>query len=103
MTEQEIISGNVDIANKLTKPLVREMFFKNLMDVEFELMDASDFRFDIDWNWLMKVVVWIEEHGGDENEFDIFGNCVQAGEKEFVGKTKIEATWKAVVDWCRTA
>lgn len=52
------------------------------------------------WNKLMDVVIAIEEKGGDENELDIFGNCVQLGDKEFVGKTKIEAVWKAVSWWC---
>lgn len=52
------------------------------------------------WNELMKVVIEIEERGGDENEFDIFGNCVQLGDEEFVGETKIEAVWKSVVWRC---
>ena len=52
------------------------------------------------WNELMKVVIEIEERGGDDNEFDIFGNCVQLGDEEFVGETKIEAVWKSVVWRC---
>jgi hypothetical protein len=55
--------------------------------------------FDSDWNWLMVVVEKIESLGYDENEFDIFGNCVQLGNEEFVGKSKIEATYKAVCWW----
>lgn len=51
------------------------------------------------YDWIMPVVSKIESLGGDENEFDIFGNCVQLGDKEFVGKTKIEAIWEAVVWW----
>jgi len=51
------------------------------------------------WNKIMEVVIAIEEKGGDENELDIFGNYVQLGDEEFVGKTKIEAVWKAVVWW----
>ncbi len=49
------------------------------------------------WDELMPVVIKIESLGGDENEFDIFGNCVQLGDKEFIGETKIEAVWEAVV------
>jgi hypothetical protein len=30
---------------------------------------------------------------------DIFGNCVQLGDEEFVGKTKLEAVIKAVNWW----
>lgn len=48
---------------------------------------------------IMPVVIKIESLGGDENEFDIFGNCVQLGEEEFVGKTKLEAIIKAVNWW----
>ena len=55
--------------------------------------------FDSNWEWIMEVVEKIESFGGDENEFDIFGNCVQLGDKEFIGKTKIEATYKAVCWW----
>jgi hypothetical protein len=50
------------------------------------------------WNDIMPVVIKIESMGGDENEFDIFGNCVQLGDEEFVGKTKMEAVRKAI-DW----
>lgn len=55
--------------------------------------------FDCDWNWLMVVVNEIEKLGGEDNEFDIFANCVQLGEEGFVGSTKIEATYKAVCWW----
>ena len=35
------------------------------------------------------------------NEIDIFGNCVQIGDKEFVGKTKIEVVIEAVNWWIK--
>lgn len=47
----------------------------------------------------MPVVIKIESIGGDENEFDIFGNCVTIGNKEFVEETKLEAVIKAVNWW----
>lgn len=50
------------------------------------------------WEELMAVVIKIESFEGDENEIDIFGNCVQIGNQEFIGKTKLEAVRKAV-DW----
>jgi hypothetical protein len=52
-----------------------------------------------DWNEIMPVVIKIESFGGDENEFDIFGNCVQLGDDEFVGKTKLDAVTKAINFW----
>lgn len=55
--------------------------------------------FDCDWNWLMCVVEKIESYGGDKNEFDIYGNCVQLGNEGFFGKSKIDATYKAVCWW----
>lgn len=60
---------------------------------------ADGLLFDSDWNWLMAVVEKIESFGGDVNEFDIFGNCVQLGDAEFVGRSKIEATYNAVCWW----
>ena len=60
---------------------------------------ADTLEYHESWNKIMEVVIAIEEKGGDENELDIFGNCIQLGDEEFVGKTKIEAVWKAVVWW----
>lgn len=62
-------------------------------------MLPEDFNYNDSWNWLMPVVDKIEKHGGDENELDIFGNCVQLGDAEFVGNNKMEAVWKSVCWW----
>ncbi len=65
-------------------------------------LSGEDFEENVyhtSYDWLIPVVEKIEKNGGDENEFDIFGNCVQLSDEEFVGKTKIEAIWKAVVWW----
>jgi hypothetical protein len=51
------------------------------------------------WDEIMPVVIKIESFGGDENELDIFGNCVQLGDMEFVGKTKLDVVIKAVNWW----
>lgn len=56
-------------------------------------------QFHKSWDWLMPVIEKIESSGRGEDEFDIFGNCVQLGNEEFVGKTKIEAAWHAVIWW----
>ncbi len=59
--------------------------------------------YDISWNWLMPVVEKIESlnNGSEDNEFDIFSNCVQlrANESadEFVDETKMKAVYKAVL------
>lgn len=51
------------------------------------------------YDWIMPVVSKIESLGGDDNQFNICGNSVKLGNEKFVGKTKIEAIWKAVVWW----
>jgi hypothetical protein len=55
------------------------------------------------WDWLMPVVEKIEAiENSDDYEVDIFGNCCEIGTNDnhsAVGKTKIEATWKAVVQF----
>ena len=76
--------------------LIEEFMYPN------EIIDkyrADTLVYHASWNKLMEVVIAIEEKGGDENELYIFGNCVQLDDKEFVGKTKLEAVWKAVVYW----
>jgi len=64
------------------------------------MKDYESLPFYNTWDELMPVVIKIESIGGDDdNEFDIFGNCVQLGEQEFVGETKIEAVIKAIAWW----
>jgi hypothetical protein len=63
-----------------------------------EMQDYEGLPFYDNWSEIMPIVVKIESFGGDDNEFDIFGNCVQLGDKEFVGKTKFDAVNQAV-DW----
>ena len=65
----------------------------------YEAQDIEALPLYNEWNELMPVVIKIEKLGGDDNEFDIFGNCVQLGDEEFVGVDKMEAVWKAVVWW----
>lgn len=64
-----------------------------------EMGDYEGLPFYNEWNEIMPVVIKIESLGGDENEFDIFGNCVQLGDEEFVGKKKLDAVIKAVNWW----
>jgi len=64
-----------------------------------EMQDDEALPFYNNWEEIMPVVIKIESFGGDKNEFDIFGNCVQLGDEEFVGKTKLEAVIKAVNWW----
>lgn len=64
-----------------------------------EAQDYESLPFYDTFEEIMPVVIKIESLGGDEYEFDIFGNCVQLGEEEFVGKTKLEAIIKAVNWW----
>lgn len=50
-----------------------------------------------EWDDLIPVVEKIESLGGDGYEFDIFGNCVQLGDEDFVGKTKMDAVIKVLI------
>jgi len=54
------------------------------------------------WDELMPVVIKIESLGGDNREFDIFGNCVEFDNKEFIGETKIEAVRNAIMYYVNT-
>ena len=64
-----------------------------------EMEDYESLPFYNSWGEIMPVVIKIESFGGDENEFDIFGNCVQIGDKEFIGETKLDAVIKSVNWW----
>jgi hypothetical protein len=64
-----------------------------------EMEDYEGLPFYNNWNEIMPVVMKIESFGGDKNKLNIFGNCVQLGNEEFVGKTKLEAVIKAVNWW----
>jgi hypothetical protein len=72
-----------------------EYYYYN--NVEMESYEALPFYNT--WDELMPVVIKIESFDGDENELDIFGNCVQIGDEEFVSKTKIDSVFNAVVWW----
>jgi len=64
-----------------------------------EMQDYEGLPFYNTWEEIMPVVIKIESLGGEKNEFDIFGNCVELGDEEFVGKTKLEAVIKAINWW----
>ena len=70
-------------------------YFYNNVDMQ----DYEAIPFYNSWDEIMPVVIKIESFGGDENELDIFGNCVQLGDKEFVGNTKLESVINAVNWW----
>lgn len=40
---------------------VQDFFFPGLMDVEFELMDVTDFIFDCSWDWMAIVGIQIKD------------------------------------------
>jgi hypothetical protein len=77
----------------------------------FEYLLLSNFKFHSDWNWIMEVVDKIESIGDEENNGEyffeiykfgvtIFSNGVYVNEiVNTAGKTKIEATYKAVLEF----
>ena len=95
----EFIGVDTHFSDKVYKDSVSRL--RHLIDNREK---SEGLPFDTDWNWLIPVVEEIESYGGDENEFDIFSNCAvigdgMVGEPEFVGRTKIEAVYEAVVWW----
>ena len=84
MTSEEIAKGNELCAS-----------FMKISHLPYN----TKLQFHSNWNWLMKVVEKIESiQNSDDYEIDIFGNCCSIGlDIESVGKSKIEATFKAVV------
>ena len=69
-------------------------------NAEMQLYEGLPFYNE--WNEIIPVVIKIESLGGDQNEFDIFGNCVQLSDEEFVGIDKLDAVIKAVNWWIKT-
>ena len=61
-------------------------YYNNAEMQDYEALPIYD-----TWGEVMPVVIKIESFKGDDNEFDIFGNCVQLGDKEFTGKTIMES------------
>lgn len=59
--------------------------------------DFVEHVYHTSFDWLIPVVMKIESSSG--TDFNITGNCVKIGDKEFVGDSKIEAIWNAVVWW----
>lgn len=78
------------------------LFSKGTRSLKKYPYSAETLEYHTSWDWLMEVVEKIEEFGGDENEFDIFGNCVQLGDKSFLGTNKIDAVWKSVIDYLKS-
>ncbi len=68
-------------------------------------------KFDKDWNWIMEVVRKIEDLSDEENNGEYFFEIYKFGVTIFsngdyvneivntIGKTKLEATYKAVVEF----
>lgn len=69
-------------------------FYYNIKEDSYGSLPCYD-----TWDDLMPVVEKIENFGGEEQEFYIFGKCVQLGDMEFVGDTKMQAVKDAIIWW----
>ena len=69
----------------------------------YDPLRVEHLNYHASWDWLMPVVDKIERiKNSDDYEVDIFGNCCDIGGRfEAIGKTKIEATYKAVIEFIK--
>jgi len=78
------------------------------MGVKYPMLKGSDLQYHTSWDWLMPVVDKIESLGYDTelvNRLDDGGIyfCINdSAVKASYGKTKIEATYDAVVEFIKT-
>jgi len=85
--------------------------YRNFNGGKFKYSLLSNFKFHTDWNWIMEAVDKIESIGDEENNGEyffeiykfgvtIFSNGVYVNEiVNTAGKTKLQATYKAVVEF----
>lgn len=92
---------NIDEGNKIIAEFMNEQdgVFVGLDEKFNDRFESIPYH--ASWNWLMPVVEKIEGiKNSDDYEVDIFSNCCDIGGKfEATGKTKIEATWRACIQF----
>lgn len=107
MTEQEILEGKKLIADFMGLKSFEDgrygKMYPNPIQVGNSIFGDAGLRYNSSWDWLMPVVEKIEAiKDSDDYEVDIFANCCDIGGKfEAVGITKIEATFKAVLQFLK--
>ena len=104
LTEQEILEGNKLIAEFLgiEKKIYGETGITYYIDnIPYQLFKL---KYHSSWDWLMNIVEKCESikvcnKGGFA--FIITGTMCQWDSVTYIGKTKIEAVWKAVVEFIK--
>jgi hypothetical protein len=111
MTEKEINEGNKLIAEFMGFRVFDKRYPRNhgigAPEAEWRDCIVQKTKYHSSWDWLMPVVEKIEGlENSDDYEVDIFSNCCDIGGIiEAVGKTKIDATYKAItqfIQWYNT-
>ncbi|MFH5832060.1 hypothetical protein ACG2F4_09785 [Halalkalibaculum sp. DA3122] len=100
MTYQEITDGNSLIENFMDSTIKIEQ--EDVKDIPLAFLATEDLKFHISWKWLMPVVIKIEEDLG--HTVHIAGNRCQVVVDddtifEAEADKKLEAVWKAIVDF----
>lgn len=108
----EVLEGNKLIAEFMERKIVDSPWSHKPLEQQGQWVYVlgQDFfkeriKYHYSWDWLMPVVEKIESiQNSDNYEVDIFGKCCEIGvmdEHSAVGKTKIEATWLAIVEFIK--
>ncbi len=96
MTEQETLEGNKLIAEFMTME-------KCPLGVKTKIIHSNDLKYHSSWDWLMPVVEKIEKTHCINIEYTTCNIADPAnGYEDIIStseKTKIEATWKAVIEF----
>lgn len=100
MTHQEITDGNTLINDFMGSTI--KIHQDDVKDIPLAFLKLEDMKFHLAWKWLMPVVVKIEDDLG--YSVDIAGKTCKVNVDdntvfESEADTKMEAVWRAVVDF----
>lgn len=102
MDHNDITNGNRRIKELMGSTI--KINQDDVKDIPLAFLKVNDLKFHLSWKWLMPVVIKVEEEGATVH---IEGtNCTVTVDEDIVSEasaeTKMEAVWKAVVDYLGT-
>ncbi len=100
MDHNDITNGNRLIKELMGSTIKIEQ--DDVKDIPLAFLKLNDLKFHLSWKWLMPVVIKIEEDKGHKVRIE-GANCtvVVDGDTTYEAEagTKMEAVWKAVVEY----